>query len=208
MSTERPSVLVRATLALEKTTALDRVADVVQPLASTLVANPAVRRALHGRAMGHALHPVLTDVPIGAWLSAAALDVLGGEASRPAAQRLVGLGLLSAVPTAVTGLSEWAETDGPERRVGVVHATANTLGLTVYAGSWFARRAGWHRTGVLLGMKGLAVVGLGGFLGAHLALARKVGTRHEAFDADSGEPEGTTDRTLDDVGELGAGGTA
>ncbi|MDD9206320.1 (2Fe-2S)-binding protein [Georgenia sp. 10Sc9-8] len=208
MTTERPSALVRATLTLEKTTALDRVADAVQPLADKLVADPRVRRVLHGRDMGHALHPVLTDVPIGAWLSAATLDLLGGEVSRPAAQRLVGLGVLSAVPTALAGWSEWAETDGPERRVGVVHATANVLGLTVYAGSWFARRAGWHRTGVLLGMKGLAVVGLGGFLGAHLSLARKVSTRHEAFDVDSGEPEGTADRTLDDVGELGAGGTA
>src|SRR5476649_213166 len=31
---------------------------------------------LHGKWLGHALHPVLTDIPIGAWTTALALDAV------------------------------------------------------------------------------------------------------------------------------------
>src|SRR5947209_6330335 len=91
---------------LEGASALDPVIRAVQPLADDLVADPNRRNLLRGTWLGHALHPPLTDVPIGFWTSAVVLDLLGGAQARPAARRLVGLGVLSAIPTAVTG---WAE---------------------------------------------------------------------------------------------------
>lgn len=176
-------LLVRAALALEHNEALDPAVEALEPVAEALVANETVRRALHGRVLGHALHPLLTDLPIGAWTSAAILDLTGS--SREAARRLVGVGLLAAVPTAVTGWAEWATTQGGAKRVGVAHAAANSVALGLYTGSWLARRRGHHGLGVAIGLAAGVAVGAGGFLGSHLSLARKVSTHHAAFD---GEP--------------------
>lgn len=180
----RAPALVEATLRLEQATVLDRLVALYQPAASALVSNPTVRDLLEGRELGHALHPVLTQVPIGAWVSTAVLDLIGGRRSRPAATRLVGTGILAAVPTVLTGAAEWAATtDQAARRVGAVHAGANTIGLLLYAASFRARRRGRHLRGVGLGLAALSVVGASGFLGGHLAQARKVGTRDPAFAA-------------------------
>ena len=176
------SPMVGWTRALERATGLDRPVKVVRPLAHALVADRTRRDILHGTWLGHTVHPVLTDVVIGFWTSANVLDLVGGTESRTAARRLVGLGVLSALPTAVTGLAEWAETDPPEQRVGVVHAVANTVALTLYASSWQARRRGRHARGVALAMAGSGAAALGGYLGGHLVSVRKVSTHHPAFD--------------------------
>jgi uncharacterized membrane protein len=147
-----------------------------------LLADPARRDALHGTWLGHAVHPIMTDLPIGFWTSAVTLDVLGGRQSRPAATRLVGLGLAAAVPTALTGLAEWGVAPRRDQRTGLVHAAANTVALGLYAASYRARRGGRHGRGVLLGVAGGAAAGVGGYLGGHLTSARKVSTRHPAFE--------------------------
>lgn len=177
----RPAALARMMLRLEANPSLDAGAAALEPLADALVSRPAVRRLLQGRALGHALHPLLTDVPIGAWLSATVLDLTGGEASRQAAQRLVGVGILAALPTAVTGLAEWASTDGGARRVGVAHALSSSLALALCTASWQARRRDRHTTGQQLSLAAGAVVALSGYLGGHLAVARKAGTRDPAL---------------------------
>ncbi|MFC4556205.1 DUF2231 domain-containing protein [Georgenia faecalis] len=175
-------VLVRAALALEHTEALDPAVEALEPLAESLVAHDGMRRVLHGRVLGHALHPLLTDLPIGAWTSAAILDLT--KSSPAAARRLIGVGILSALPTAVTGWAEWTTTQGGAKRVGVVHAGANSAALVLYTGSWLARRRGHHGVGVAISLAAVAAVSAGGYLGAHLALARKVATHHPAFDAE------------------------
>ncbi|MEE6272814.1 DUF2231 domain-containing protein [Georgenia wangjunii] len=175
----REPLLVRAALALEHNDALDPAVKALEPVAEALVASEPARRALHGRVLGHALHPLLTDLPIGAWTSATILDLTGS--SREAASRLVGVGLLAAVPTAVTGWAEWATTEGGAKRVGVAHAAANSVALGLYTGSWLARRRGHHGLGVAIGLAAGVVVGAGGFLGSHLSLARKVSTHNAAF---------------------------
>ncbi len=173
---------VRWTQRLESATALDWPVRVVRPVAEALVSDPARRDALHGKWLGHALHPVLTDLPIGFWTSAVVLDLLGGRQSRPAAARLLGLGVVSAVPAMVTGYAEWAEAGQREKRVGVVHAASNAAALALFACSLDARRKDRHARGVLLGLAGSAAVTFGGYLGGHLTSARKVSTRHPAFD--------------------------
>ncbi len=154
-------VLVEATLQLEQATALDRLVGLLQPVAAALVATRGPADLLHGRFMGHAAHPLLTQVPdrhvgeLGRSSTSSA-----ARRSRPAATRLIGTGILAAVPTAVTGLAEWAvTTDQPARRVGVVHAVANTVGLLLYTASYRSRRRGHHLRGVGLGMTALSVVG-------------------------------------------------
>ena len=165
--------------------ALDQVVRAVRPLADALVADPLRGNVLRGTWLGHALHPLLTDVPIGFWTSAVTLDLVGGPAARPSATRLVGLGVLAAVPTAVTWWAEWAGTGQREQRVGVVHAVSNVTALALFAGSWLARRRGDHARGTALGLVASGALGAGGYLGGHLATARKVGSRHPAFAADA-----------------------
>jgi nitrite reductase/ring-hydroxylating ferredoxin subunit len=125
---------------------------------------------------------MLTDVPIGAWSMATLLDLVGGDEAEPAADLLVGVGILAALPTAATGLNDWSDTLGAESRVGVVHAGANVAALGLYAGSLVARRAGHRRRGTVLGLAGLAALSAGGYLGGHLAYANAVNVNHTAFE--------------------------
>jgi nitrite reductase/ring-hydroxylating ferredoxin subunit/uncharacterized membrane protein len=165
--------------------ALDAPAKAIAAKVRDLLPAGAVKDALSGSWLGHALHPLLTDVPIGTWTSATLLDVLGGESSRPAARRLIGLGLLAAAPTAWTGWSDWADSetgDDAVRRIGMVHAIVNGSAATLYGASLLARRRGAHRTGVLLGLAGAGAVGAGGWLGGDLAFVHGVGVDETTFD--------------------------
>ncbi|MGH2840297.1 MAG: DUF2231 domain-containing protein, partial [Solirubrobacteraceae bacterium] len=104
-----------------------------------------VKDLLSGSWMGHALHPPLTDVPIGTWTSATVLDLVGGRDCEKAAERLIGIGIAAAVPTAVSGWSDWADTEPASdevRRIGIVHAVSNITALGLYAASLAARRRG------------------------------------------------------------------
>jgi hypothetical protein len=101
---------------------LDGPARVLGRLADVALAAPRLRSVLRGERLGHALHPLLTDFPLGAWMSSSLLDLFGGRRARPAAAGLLGFGLAAVVPTALSGLAEWQASTGPARRVGLVHA--------------------------------------------------------------------------------------
>ncbi|MEA2157063.1 MAG: hypothetical protein QOE11_3203 [Solirubrobacteraceae bacterium] len=165
-------------------TALDGPAAAVAKQIRKLVPAGPVKDALSGSWLGHALHPLLTDVPVGTWTSATLLDLVGGEGSRTAARRLIGAGLLAAAPTAWTGWSDWADSEmGDEkvRRIGIVHAIANGGAAALYGASLVARRRGAHATGVMLGLAGAGAMGAGGFLGGDLAFARGIGVDQTTF---------------------------
>lgn len=167
---------------VEEAAALDKVAEHLSGAVSSVIGSGPVKDLLSGTFLGHPVHPLLTDLPIGFWTSAWVLDLIGGKRSRAAARRLVALGVLSAVPTAAAGLSDWSDTVGKPRRVGLAHAAANTVALTTYALSWRARRRGRHWTGVGWGMVGAAAATAGGALGGHLTFARGIGVDNTAFD--------------------------
>lgn len=170
------SLGARLAAAVEKETRLDGLVSRLTGPTSRLIASPARRDVLLGKPLGHALHPILTDLPIGLWTSSVALDLTMPRA-RDAARRLVGLGVLAAVPTAVTGWAEWARTGSREdRRTGVVHAGANGAAAVLFAVSWLARRSGRQATGVALSGLATVAMGAGGALGGHLAIGRKVGS--------------------------------
>ena len=120
---------------------------------------------------------MLTDLPIGLWTSAVTLDVLGGRSARPAATRLVGLGVLAAGPTAWSGWADWSALDERQQRVGVVHAATNGLAAALFASSWLARRRGDHRRGQTLGLAASTVLSVGGYLGGHLLASRAASDR-------------------------------
>jgi nitrite reductase/ring-hydroxylating ferredoxin subunit/uncharacterized membrane protein len=165
--------------------ALDGPAEAVAGAVRSAIPRGPVKDTLSGTPLGHAIHPLLTDLPIGTWTSSLLLDLLGGAQARAASERLIGLGLLAAVPTAATGVNDWADTtpasDGV-RRIGAVHAVANVAALGLYAASWAARRKGRHGRGVALGIAGLGALTVGGHLGGHLSYSRGVGVDQTAFE--------------------------
>ena len=155
-----------------------------------------------GTFLGHPLHPLLVTVPIGSWTAAGVFDLLG---DRKGAQRLVAMGILGALPTMATGGSDWAYTNGAEQRVGLVHATSNSLTLTAYALSWWERHRGHHGRGIAWSMLGATTMGVGGWLGGHLSYALGVGIDTTAFQH---TPDKWTAAAAADevrVGELTAG---
>jgi hypothetical protein len=178
---ERTPRIVSWTRRIEETAALDRPVQALEPSVRALFGTGSRAQVLRGEWLGHAVHPLLTDVTLGAWTSASLLDLVGGRDSSAAAQRLIGAGLLAAGPTAWTGWAEWSAAGSRDKRVGLVHAVTNAVAINLYAASWFARRRGRHGAGVRRALAGAVVSGAGGYLGGHLAAARKVGSRHPAF---------------------------
>jgi nitrite reductase/ring-hydroxylating ferredoxin subunit/uncharacterized membrane protein len=166
---------------VEELSATDGVAKQLQRLIHARLGSGARRDALTGRWLGHAVHPVLTDLPIGFWTSAFTLDLIGGRRSRAAAQRLVGLGVLTALPTAASGAADWSDTTGKARRVGLVHAALNSAAIACFTASWFARRRGRHWRGVMYGLAGSTVATGGGFFGGHMVQRLGMGVDHTTF---------------------------
>lgn len=173
----------RASETLETSGLLDRTGKLLTRWFAAVVRPGGLKDLLSGTWLGHPVHPILTDIPIGAWTAAMAFDVVGGERSRQAADSLVGLGILGAVPTAVTGLSELADTvDRKERSLAAAHALGNVAALLLYSFSYVARKRGRRGAGVLWSSAGWATVLGSGFLGGHLAFRKGVGVDRTRFD--------------------------
>ena len=168
-------IRVRLSDRLEYAEGLDRVAEPVQKVVQKLPPGR-VRDALHGVWLGHPLHPVLVQVPVGAWMSAAFLDALGKDGD--GARHLIGLGLLASVPAAVAGWTDWAEQHEQQLRTGVVHAAANGAAVTLYTGSLVARARQRTGLGKALGYAGLAAVTLAAMLGGDISYRQAGGVNH------------------------------
>ena len=178
-----PAGLVEIVHRLESEKALDGPVAVIDRLTQPLDA-PGPSHVLSGAWMGHALHPLMTDFPLGAWMSATLLDLFGGQRARPAAQGLVAFGVAAALPTVASGLLEWRRTETPDRRVGVVHAAINSGAALCYARSMLPRARGRGVRAAAWSVSGGLLATAGGYLGGHLSIARKVGSR----DVDLSEP--------------------
>jgi nitrite reductase/ring-hydroxylating ferredoxin subunit len=163
---------------------LDRVADapafdaVIEPARRAVqgaLPRP-LRDFLHGTWLGHPLHPVMVHVPVGAWLSAGVLDVI--PPLRPAATVLIGTGVAAAVPAALSGAADWSEQEVGVKRLGVLHAAANTVALGLYAGSLVARAKGRGTLGLVFSYAGLGVATASAAVGGHMSYAQSSGTSH------------------------------
>ena len=166
---------------IEQATWLDPAADAVAGLARRVLPRGPVRDTASGTPLAHPLHPALVAIPVGSWSAATYLDLVGGKRHRRAARRLVGMGNLAALPTAITGANDWAYTQGAERRVGFVHALLNDAALTLFISSWWARRRGRPLEGIALSLAGSGVMAAAAWLGGHLAYALGVGVDTTAF---------------------------
>lgn len=167
---------------IERAKALDPAVEAATTVANKALPAGPVKDALHGRWLGHQLHPLLVALPIGLYSSASLLDVAGGRDSRTAARRLVAAGILASAPTALAGLADWSALGAfsRPRRVGLVHAGANSVSTLLYAASWKARRDGRHARGAMLALAGAVGLSAGGYLGGHLTYAEGVGVNRNA----------------------------
>jgi nitrite reductase/ring-hydroxylating ferredoxin subunit len=191
----------------DKLGALSALDAPAEPLAKAVrdatKSQPQIKDALSGTWLGHALHPLLQVVPVGTWTSTVLLDWIGGRDGEESADRLLASGLLAALPTVASGLSDWADTTPASdsvRRVGLVHATSNATGMALFVASLAARRRGARGRGKALALAGYAAVTVGGYLGGHLSYAEGVGVDETAYER---YPEEWT-RVLDDAA-LGEG---
>ncbi len=170
---------------LERNPRLDLPAERLQRAADAIAERPALHAFLKGRWLGHSFHPMATDFPLGSWMSASLLDLIGGEEARGPSRKLVAFGVLAAIPTAAAGLTEWRETREGARRVGVVHAATNTTALSLYTLSLVARFRERHRVATVLGVAWGIVATVGGYWGGHLSLEKAVGVNVEKAAADA-----------------------
>jgi nitrite reductase/ring-hydroxylating ferredoxin subunit len=142
----------------------------------------ALRNLLHGTWLGHPLHPVLTDVALGGWTVAVTLDAFDDGTDDGAlsagADAAVGLGLLCALGSALTGANDWQHTDGTARRLGVAHALLNVGATGFMAASLIARLAGQRSSGRLLAALGIGAGTLSAYIGGDLVYDQQVGVNH------------------------------
>jgi len=139
--------------------------------------------ALHGVWLGHPLHPALVTVPIGAWSATLVFDGLdaagrGGPGVARAAQVGVGVGVVGAVASAATGLTDWQHSHDAARRVGLVHAALNGTALGLYCWSLADRGRGRTVRARFSAAAGYVATLASGYLGGALAYRHGIGTDH------------------------------
>jgi nitrite reductase/ring-hydroxylating ferredoxin subunit len=157
---------------LERAESLDKAVGAGQRVAR-LIRPGRARDVLHGRWLGHPLHPVLVQAAVGSWLSATIADIVLGDET--AARGLTAAGLAASAPAVAAGAADWSEQHEQQMRVGVVHALANFGAAVCYGASLLARPPLARRA---LRLAGLAALGAGGILGGHLSFRLAGGANH------------------------------
>ena len=105
-----------------------------------------------------------------------------GKDGERASEILLGLGVLSALPTAASGLTDWTDTGGAARRIGLVHAIGNVATTACFTASLVARRRGHRGKGIGLSALGVAGQSASAYLGGHLSFGKGIGVDNTAFD--------------------------
>jgi len=179
---------------VERQTWLDRLAAPFQGWLLKLFGQPGqpnrkIKDYLNGTWLGHPIHPVLTDVPLGAWSGTMILDMawLGNEdegVARSSDLSLL-LGILGATGAAVTGVTDWSDLEGTDRRVGFLHGLLNGSILLTNIASLIMRLTGNRKAGVYLSTAGYAVSLFSAYLGGELVFAKGIGVNHAAWEGGS-----------------------
>jgi nitrite reductase/ring-hydroxylating ferredoxin subunit/uncharacterized membrane protein len=144
-----------------------------------------IKNLLNGTWLGHPLHPAITDVPIGAWICTFVLDAVAGMSDsremRRAADITLATGLAASIGAAGTGWTDWSDTYGKDRKVGLLHGLTMAAAVTTYAVALLARLAGARRVGVMLANTGMAVASAGAYLGGDELYGLGYGVNRTAY---------------------------
>ena len=143
---------------------------------------------LNGIWLAHPLHPAVTDVPVGAWTTAMVLDGIGsvsGRDVRGETSAAIGVGLGCAALAAASGLADWADLPGEQRRIGIIHALTNTLAAGLFAASLWRRLAGNRSGARALSTGGFLAVMVGAYLGGNLTYRLGTQVNRNAWKAET-----------------------
>lgn len=145
-----------------------------------------LRDFLYGVWLGHPLHPVVVDGPIGFWVASALLDAAGEDR---AADWTLKAGTVTALGAAVTGIAQWQDLQEMEtpKRMGTLHALLNVSATGIYALAWVCRDSGARGPGRALALTGLGVASLSAWFGGDLAYDLGIGVNRTAFAEPAGE---------------------
>src|SRR5712691_8708589 len=182
---------------VERQTWLDKLAAPIQDWLLKFFGQPGepnrkIKDMLNGTWLGHAVHPVLTDVPLGAWSGTMLLDLVSlsdeeNEGLARGADISLMLGLLGAGGAAVTGTTDWSDLDGTDRRVGLMHGLLNIGIAGIYTTSFVLRLMGKRRAGIALSTTGYLTSLFSAYLGGELILAKGIGVNHVAWQGGSND---------------------
>jgi nitrite reductase/ring-hydroxylating ferredoxin subunit/uncharacterized membrane protein len=179
---------------VENQTWLDKLADPFQNWVLKLFGQPGepnrkIKDVLNGTWLGHALHPILTDVPIGSWTSTALLDLVWlsneDEGIARGADITLIFGLAGAVGAAVTGVTDWSDLYETDRRVGFFHGLLNGSISLMNVASLVLRLTGRRRAGIALSTTGYLATLFSAYLGGELSFAKGIGVNHDAWEGGS-----------------------
>ena len=174
---------------------VERLSDALQNIVKVLVGSNRepprlLKSLLNGTWLGHPLHPIITDVPITAWVLTAIFDVIWLISHTTWAAYgsfvTVIVGLLGALGAIVTGLTDWSDTYGAERRVGLNHAIFNAVATTLYIISFILRMLAGPGDGIaaaIIGFVGLVSVSYAAYLGGDMVFTKGTGVNHTAWEA-------------------------
>lgn len=140
------------------------------------------KNAMHGVWLGHPLHPVFTDLPLGAWTTGLVLDAMasrdGDRGLQRAADVAIAVGLAGAAGAALTGLTDWSETSGRARRTGLLHGLMNIAATTLYVAAYALRRSGSRASGQSCALAGFGIAASAAWLGGDLVYDQRIGVTH------------------------------
>lgn len=143
---------------------------------------------LNGTWLEHPLHPVLTDVPVGAWTFAVLLDLIalifGVQNLGLASGIAIALGVLAALGAILTGLMDWMDVDPPELAVGVTHGLINILATVLFAISFvilWANQWTISTADTIVAILGYLVVSAGAYIGGSLVFRMGVMINRDAY---------------------------
>jgi len=144
---------------------------------------PSIRDLLNGRWLGHPIHAVLTDAPIGILFLVIVFDVLG---MADAAWWTLVIGILAMLGAALAGFADYAETDGRARDRGTLHSSLMLLALVLFLVSLVLRPglgsgAPVSAAAVALSLVAWLIVAAGGFVGGDIVYVFGNMVDHHAF---------------------------
>jgi nitrite reductase/ring-hydroxylating ferredoxin subunit len=174
----KTSPFARLFAGLEGLPGLESLSDGIAGALAPVTSRRGLMDLLHGRWIGHALHPALSDLPLGLWSGAALLDLFDDDRG---ATLMTAAGCVSAVATATTGVADWSVTAGRDRRLALVHGLANSAVLGMQFGALAARMRGRRRLGQVLSASGLGAGMAAAYVGGELVFGRGLMVDHLAF---------------------------
>jgi nitrite reductase/ring-hydroxylating ferredoxin subunit/uncharacterized membrane protein len=151
-----------------------------------------IKSLLHGTwPLGHPLHPMVTDLTIGGYTAAVALDVVFLITRNPvlpqAADFLIVASFLTSLVSIISGLTDWNETIDEERRTGMLHGLLMVVASVGFFVSIYLRLhgdPGQRDPAVWLALVSWAVLIVSSFFGGEMVFGYGTEVNRQAW----GEP--------------------